>query len=174
MTPGKVKEHFGQQMGSLLSPEYWCNSQFVAKFMVQIWVAINLAQEYNINGQFLWPVYLPKVWLCHIISAQLHVIEAQERHEKSPEKRTICDWLWQFVISTLSSWNRNGKKIRETVAYVLDIYFLLYMKNMSDDIIKERFKRKNYKWKKMKDTYYGDQDGYILGGSPPLIKTCIN
>ena len=100
MTPGKVKEHFGQQMGSLLSPEYWCNSQFVAKFMVQIWVAINLAQEYNINGQFLWPVYLPKVWLCHIISAQLHVIEAQERHEKSPKKGTsrqarcwFSEWL---------------------------------------------------------------------------------
>ena len=95
MTPGKVMEHFGQQMGSLLSPEYWCNSQFVAKFMVQIWVAINLAQEYNINGQFLWPVYLPKVWLCHIISAQLHVIEAQERHEKSPKKGTSRHaWRW--------------------------------------------------------------------------------
>ena len=102
MTPGKVKEHFGQQMGSLLSPEYWCNSQFVAKFMVQIWVAINLAQEYNINGQFLWPVYLPKVWLCHIISAQLHVIEAQERHEKSPKKGQGC-WfsLWLLISSYL-------------------------------------------------------------------------
>ena len=126
----------------------FCQLSLLRKFMTKIWAAKNLAQE--------------------------HVIEAQERHEKSPKKRTICDWLWQFVISTLSSRNRNGKKIRETVAYVLDIYFLLYMKNMSDDIIKEMFKRKNYKWKKMKNTYYGDQDGHILGGSPPLIRTCIN
>ena len=43
----------------------------------------------TINGQFLWPVYCSKVRLQHIkISAQLHVIEAQERHEKSPKKRT--------------------------------------------------------------------------------------
>ena len=29
MVPGKV----GEQMGSFLSPEYWCNAQFMAKFM---------------------------------------------------------------------------------------------------------------------------------------------
>ena len=46
MTPGKVKEHFGQQMVSLLSPEYWCNSQFMAQFMAQIWAAINPAQDH--------------------------------------------------------------------------------------------------------------------------------
>ena len=33
-----------------------------------------------INGEFLWPVYCSK--------AALHVIEAQERHEKSPKKLT--------------------------------------------------------------------------------------
>ena len=40
------------------------------------------------NGQFLWPVYSRKLWRQHIkISAQLHMIEAQERHEKSPKKK---------------------------------------------------------------------------------------
>ena len=61
--------------------------------MAKIWAAINLVQHYKlprtVNGQFLWPVYCSKVWLQHIkISAHLHVMEAQERHEKSRKKVT--------------------------------------------------------------------------------------
>ena len=45
----------------------------------------------TINGQFLLPVYSPKLWHQHIkISAKLHVMEAQERCLKSLKK-------WQLV-----------------------------------------------------------------------------
>ena len=37
-------------MDSLLSSEYWCNSHFLAKFMGQIWVAINPAHDHK------WPI----------------------------------------------------------------------------------------------------------------------
>ena len=48
----KLKEHFGQQMDSLLLAEYWCNSHFLAKFMAQSWAAINPAQDQK------WPIPL--------------------------------------------------------------------------------------------------------------------
>ena len=63
----------------------FCQLTLLARFMAKIWDAINLAEYHK------WPkpVYSPKVWHQHIkISAQLHVIEAQKRHEKSPQKRT--------------------------------------------------------------------------------------
>ena len=61
-----------------------------------------------INGEFLWPVYCSK-------AAKLHVIEAQERHEKSPKKLTttqanvaslgdtsyVFDYLFNLSISIL-------------------------------------------------------------------------
>ena len=56
MIPGEVIQaewsmvHFGQQMDSLLSPKYWCTSQFMAKFMAQIQAATNLAQYHK------WPI----------------------------------------------------------------------------------------------------------------------
>ena len=84
-------------------------------YFLCIWDAINLAEYHK------WPkpVYSPKVWHQHIKnSAQLHVIEAQERHEKSPKKVTsnharcgssggllICFTLLQFFAKWFISIN---------------------------------------------------------------------
>ena len=89
MTPGKVKEHFGQQMGSLLSPEYWCNSQFVAKFMAQIWVAINLAQEHK------WPIPLTSLLTQGLTPP--YYISPVARDRSSGEIWEVTQKKWQVV-----------------------------------------------------------------------------
>ena len=67
---------------------------------------------YWANGQFLWAAYSRKLWHQHIkISAQLHVIEAQERHEKSPKKMTSTHPRCSSnVIFTLSHLKKNRLK----------------------------------------------------------------
>ena len=57
--------------------------------MAKIWADINLDQDHKWSNPVASLLqFCSKVWLQHIkISAQ-HVIEAQERHEKSPKKRT--------------------------------------------------------------------------------------
>ena len=47
-----LQERFLQQMNSLLSPEYWCNSQVLTKFMAQICAAINPVQDHK------WPILM--------------------------------------------------------------------------------------------------------------------
>ena len=52
------------------------------------------------NSQFLWPVYCSKVWLKHIkISAQLHVIEAQEKYKQRNHKMYLpsCHHTEEYV-----------------------------------------------------------------------------
>ena len=58
-------------------------SALLGKFITKIWAATNLTQDHK------WSIYCRKLWHQHIkISARLHIIEAQERHEKSPKKIT--------------------------------------------------------------------------------------
>ena len=47
-----LKAHFGQQMNWFMTQEYWYNSQFLEKFMVQIWAALNSAQDHKHK----WPM----------------------------------------------------------------------------------------------------------------------
>ena len=59
----------------------------MTEITAKICMAINLAQDHE------WPIpmasLLPQALTPNIkISAQLHVIEAKERHEKSPKKAT--------------------------------------------------------------------------------------